>query len=49
MKVSMNHGRDYMLIDKSKELFELRDMNMRRIKSNKGQLKIDPKKKKLCR
>jgi hypothetical protein len=45
MKVSMNHGRDYMLIDKSKELFELRDMNMRRIKSNKGQLKIDPKKK----
>ena len=28
----MNHGRDYMLIDKSKELFELRDMNMRRIK-----------------
>ena len=45
MKESMNYGLDYLLIDKCKHLFQLRDMNMRRIKSNKGQLKIDPKKK----
>lgn len=45
MKESMNHGRDYILVDTCKEIFELTHMNMRRIKSNAGQLKIDPMKK----
>jgi len=44
MKESMNYGLDYILIDKCKSLFGLRDMNMKRIKSNQGQLKIDPTK-----
>lgn len=44
MKESMNYGLDYILIDKCKPLFGLRDMNMKRIKSNQGQLKIDPTK-----
>ena len=44
MRESMNYGLDYILIDKCKPLFGLRDMNMRRIKSNQGQLKIDPSK-----
>ena len=44
MKESMNYGLDYILIDKCKTLFGLRDMNMKRIKSNQGQLKIDPTK-----
>ena len=48
MGESMNFGLDYILIDKCKKYFGLKDMNMKRIKSNKGQLKIDPKKK-LCR
>ena len=43
MKESMNYGLDYILVDKCKELFGLRNMNMRRIKSNEGQVKIDPK------
>ena len=43
MKESMNYGLDYILVDKCKELFGLRDMNMRRIKSDQGQVKIDPK------
>ena len=43
MKESMNYGLDYILVDKCKELFGLRDMNMRRIKSGEGQIKIDPK------
>jgi len=45
MKESMNFGLDYILIDKCKEVFGLTHMNMRRIKSNAGQLKIDPTKK----
>lgn len=45
MRESMNYGKDYILIDQCKRLFGLRDMNMKRIKSNKGQLKIDPSKK----
>jgi hypothetical protein len=44
MKESMNYGLDYILIDKCKPLFGLRDMNMKRIKSNQGQVKIDPTK-----
>ena len=42
MKESMNYGLDYMLVDKCKSLFNLRDMNMRRIQSNRGQVKKDP-------
>ncbi len=44
MKESMNYGRDYILIDKCKEFFGLKDMNMKRIKSNQGQLKINTSK-----
>lgn len=44
MRESMNYGLDYILIDKCKPLFGLRDMNMKRIKSNQGQVKIDPTK-----
>jgi hypothetical protein len=44
MRASMNYGKDYILIDQCKRIFGLRDMNMKRIKSNKGQLKIDPSK-----
>ena len=43
MKESMNYGLDYILVDKCKELFDLRHMNMQRIKSDQGQVKIDPK------
>ena len=43
MKESMNYGLDYILVDKCKELFGLRHMNMQRIKSNEGQMKVDPK------
>ena len=41
MKESMNYGLDYILVDKCKELFGLQYMNMRRIKSDEGQIKID--------
>ncbi len=44
MRESMNYGLDYILIDKCKPLFGLRDMNMKRIKSNQGQVKLDPTK-----
>jgi len=43
MRESMNYGKDYILIDKCKKVFGLQDMNMVRILSDKGQLKIDPK------
>lgn len=43
MKESMNYGLDYILVDKCKVLFGLQDMNMRRIKSDQGQMKVDPK------
>ena len=36
---------NYILIDKCKKVFGLQDMNMVRILSDKGQLKIDPTKK----
>ena len=45
MGPSMNYGKDYILIDKCKKVFGLKDMNMVRILSNRGQLKIDPSKK----
>ena len=32
-----------LLVDKCKELFGLNHTNMRRIKSDQGQVKIDPK------
>ena len=44
MRDSMNYGLDYILIDKCKPLFGLLDMNMKRIKSNQGQVKLDPTK-----
>jgi hypothetical protein len=45
MGPSMNYGKDYILIDKCKKVFGLQDMNMVRILSDKGQLKIDASKK----
>ena len=45
MRESMNYGKDYLLADRCKKLFSMKDMNMRRIKSDRGQLKIDKSKK----
>ena len=45
MGKSMNYGKDYLLCDRCKKLFGLKDMNMKRISSDKGQMKIDKKKK----
>jgi hypothetical protein len=45
MGQSMNYGLDYILVDACKGVFGLRHMNMIRIKSNQGQLKVDPSKK----
>ena len=45
MGQSMNYGLDYILVDACKGVFGLRHMNMVRIKSNQGQLKVDPTKK----
>jgi len=45
MGQSMNYGKDYILVDACKGIFGLRHMNMIRIKSNQGQLKVDPTKK----
>ena len=45
MGQSMNYGKDYILVDACKGVFGLRHMNMIRIKSNQGQLKVDPSKK----
>lgn len=45
MGQSMNYGKDYILVDACKGVFGLRHMNMIRIKSNQGQLKVDPTKK----
>jgi hypothetical protein len=42
---SLNYGRDYILVDKCKEMFGLIDLKMVRIKSNKGILRIDDSKK----
>jgi hypothetical protein len=43
MGKSMNYGLDYIVVDKCKKLFGLKDMNMKRIKSNKGLVKINVK------
>ena len=42
MGLSMNYGKDYIMVDKCKQVFGLQDMNMVRINSDKGQIKIDP-------
>ena len=44
MGSSMNYGKDYLLVDRCKRFFGLKDMNMRRIRSDKGQIKIDKNK-----
>jgi len=44
-KKSLNYGLDYIFVDKCKEMFGLIDLNMIRIKSNKGILRIDDSKK----
>ena len=41
---SMNYGKDHLLVDRCKKFFGLKDMNMRRIRSDKGQIKIDKSK-----
>ena len=41
MKKSMNYGIDYIVVDKCKRLFGLKDMNMKRIKCNKSLVKLD--------
>ena len=35
MKKSMNFGKDYLVVDRCKSVFGLRDMNMKRIRSNR--------------
>ena len=41
MRESMNYGKDAMVIDRCKSLFGLTDTNMRRIRSDHGQVKKD--------
>lgn len=43
MRESMNFGADYLIVDQCKEIFGLSHMNMRRIVSDKGLVKVDPK------
>jgi hypothetical protein len=43
MKKSFNYGRDYLFIDRVKKYFGVKSMNMCRIRSNKGLVKINPK------
>jgi len=45
MGKSMNYGLDYVVVDKCKKIFGLKDMNMSRIKCNKGLVKINVKSK----
>ena len=45
MGKSMNYGKDYIIVDECKKLVGLKDMNMKRIKSNKGLVKKDKKNK----
>ena len=45
MNKSMNYGKDYIIVDECKKLVGLKDMNMKRIKSNKGLVKKDKKNK----
>jgi len=44
MGKSMNYGKDYIIVDECKKLVGLKDMNMKRIRSNKGLVKKDKKK-----
>ena len=44
MGKGMNYGKDYIIVDECKKLVGLKDMNMKRIKSNKGLVKKDKKK-----
>jgi len=45
MRKSFNYGRDYILVDSLKSKFGLRDMKMRRIRSNRGLVVKDKAKK----
>jgi len=45
MKKSFNYGKDYILVDSLKSRFGLRDMKMRRIRSNRGLIVKDKAKK----
>ena len=45
MRKSFNYGRDYILMDSLKSKFGLRDMKMRRIRSNRGLVVKDKAKK----
>ena len=45
MRQSFNYGRDYMLVDKLKSKFGIRDLEMKRIKSNMGLEQKDKTKK----
>jgi len=49
MKESMNFGKDYVVIDRCKQLFGLKDMNMKRIRSDRSLVKIDSAKKSLVK
>ena len=40
---SLNYGRDYILLDQIKYMFNITDLNMIRIKSNKGIVRLDDK------
>ena len=40
---SLNYGRDYILLDKVKSIFDITDLNMIRIKSNKGIVRLNNK------
>ena len=44
MKKSMNFGKDYLVVDRCKSVFGLRDMNMKRIRSNRSLVKRDKSK-----
>ena len=43
MKKTFNYGRDYMFMDNLKKMFGLRDLDMKRIESNKGLSVVDKK------
>lgn len=44
MKKSMNFGKDYLVVDRCKSVFGLRDMNMKRIRSNRSLVKREKSK-----
>ena len=44
MKKSMNFGKDYLVADRCKSVFGLRDMNMKRIRSNRSLVKREKSK-----